>query len=102
MDQAKGDKSSLDGTFQELKTITLKQLIPEARDILLQHGCTMHEKRNEETLITFPEGTKRQTIWPRTISERYRILLPDGLELRQVEDRFQQVSQLFIVLENMP
>jgi len=38
----------------------------------------VHEKGYEETLITFPAGTKRQTIWPRTISERYRILLPDG------------------------
>ena len=89
---------SLDGTFHDIQTLTLWRLIPEAGEILLQHGCTMDEKGHEETLITFPEGTLRQEIWPRTANERYRILLPDGQELRQVFDRFQGISQLFIVL----
>jgi hypothetical protein len=93
------DTSSLDGTFHPIETISLRQLIPEAGEILVQHGCTMHEKGHEETLITFPEGTRRQTIWPRTICERYRIVLPDGQELRQVFDRVQEINQLFIVLD---
>jgi hypothetical protein len=93
------DEASLDGSFQEIQTLLLKRLIPEARDILVQHGCMMCDKTHEETLITFPAGTKRQTLWPRTISERYRIVLPDGQELRQVFDRMQDLNQLFIVLD---
>jgi hypothetical protein len=54
---------------------------------------------HHHTLITFPEGTRRQTIWPRTICERYRIILPNGLELRQFSDRVQDINQLFIVLD---
>ena len=95
------DTSSLDSSFSAIQTLTLWRLIPEAREILAQHGCTLHEKGHEETLLTFPPGTRRQEIWPRTISERYRILLPDGQELRQVFDRFQGISQLFIVLAKM-
>ena len=91
-------QAPIESTFQEIKTITLKRLIPEARDILLQHGCTMHDRGKEETVVTFPANTVRQLIWPRTVSERYRILLPDGQELRQVFDRIQDINQLFIVL----
>jgi hypothetical protein len=93
------DEASLDGSFQDIQTLLLKRLLLEARDILVQHGCTMCDKTHEETLITFPAGTKRQTLWPRTISERYRIVLPDGQELRQVFDRMQDLNQLFIVLD---
>ena len=89
---------SLDGIFHDIQKLTIKLLIPGAQEILLQHGCVMHDKGYEETLVTFPEGTQRQEIWPRTMSERYRILLPDGQELRQVFDRFQEINQLFIVL----
>ncbi|MBV9616842.1 MAG: hypothetical protein JO031_15415 [Ktedonobacteraceae bacterium] len=91
--------SSLDGRFHDIQTITLRKLTSEAREILIQHGCRMCDKGCEETLVTLPEGTQRQEIWPRTLSERYRIFLPDGQELRQVFDRFQEISQLFIVHE---
>ena len=92
----------LDGTFQDIQTVTLTRLVPEARALLIQHGCTMRELKKEETLITFPSGTQRQTIWPRTVSEHYRILLPDGQELRQVSDRMNQGNQLFLVLASEP
>jgi hypothetical protein len=100
MHQANNNTSSLDGGFQDIQTITVKRLVPEARDLLVQHGCTMHDRGHEETLITFPTNTRRQLLWPRTISERSRILLPDGQELRQVFDRVQEINQLFIVLEH--
>ena len=96
------NNASLDGKFHDVQTITLKCLILEAREILLQHRCMLHDKAHEETLINFPEGTQRQMIWPTTISERYRIVLPDGQELRQVFDRFQEINQLFIVLKSVP
>lgn len=96
------DTSSLDGRFHDLQTITLKRLIPEAGEILRLHGCTLCDKGCEMTSVIFPEGTHRQEIWPRTLNERYRIVLPDGQELRQVFDRFQVISQLFIVLEKGP
>jgi hypothetical protein len=102
MNQATTNTSSLDGGFQEITTITVKRLVPEARDLLVQHGCTMHDRGHEETLITFPANTQRQLLWPTTISERYRILLPGGQELRQVFDRFQEINQLFIVLNCAP
>ncbi|MBV9711307.1 MAG: hypothetical protein JO011_10405 [Ktedonobacteraceae bacterium] len=92
------NRAALDGTFHSIETITLRRLIPEARELLVQHGCMMCEEGHEETVVSFPEGTKRQEIWPRVVSERYRIILPDGLELRQVFDRLQEVSQVFIVL----
>ncbi len=93
------DTSSLDGTFHSIETLTLWRLIPEAGEkFFCNMDVEIREKGHEETLITFPEGTQRQEIWPRTISERYSILLPDGQELRQVFDRFQGISQLFIVL----
>lgn len=93
------ETSPLDGTFQVVQSITLKRLIPEVGEMLVQHGCTLDNKGYEVTLVTFPESTHRQEIWPRTMSERYRIMLPDGQELRQVFDRIQDISQLFIVLD---
>ena len=99
MDQVPDHALPLDGLFQDITTITLRRLVPAARDLLVQQGCTLREMGQEETLITFPANTQRQRIWPTTISERYRIMLPNGQELRQVFDHIQGINQLFIVLE---
>ena len=91
-----------EGTSQGIHAVTTGPLRASARAILEQHGCKCLDQANGDCMTTFPPQTKCQEIWPRTLSERYRILLPDGLELRQVFDRFQEVSQLFIVLEKEP
>ena len=55
--------------------------------ILLAHGCTFGASEYGETVI-FPEGTTRTLLLSRCGqgTDRFRLLLPDGLELREVLD----------------
>jgi hypothetical protein len=72
-----------------LKTLEIDgnkaDLSSEAFAILTRHRIDIEEKI-ESLLLTFPEGTTMQEIWPRTASERHRIVLADGYELRYLCD----------------
>ena len=72
----------------------------EARQVLLNHGCTIDGNGPECTVI-FPEGTTRAEIYPRTYQTRFRLVLPDGAELREVDVR-EDRNYLQIVLDSLP
>jgi hypothetical protein len=63
-----------------------------------KHGCTIEERPNK-WIIFFPEGTTKTEIYPRTMQPRYRIVLPDGYELREACDRYREVSLLAYLRE---
>jgi hypothetical protein len=64
------------------ESIVLHGLFPDARMYLEQHGCTITE-RNGEITVNYPAGTTSTEILPRTLYERFKIVLPDGTELRE-------------------
>ena len=76
--------------LHQLKTPPLTE---EAKDIMLRHGCTLDEYPHECS-ISFPEGTTRTEIFPRTMSERYHITLPDSYQLHEIYDRHREISIL--------
>jgi hypothetical protein len=76
--------------LSQLKTPPLTE---EAIEVMLKHGCRLEENPNE-CIVFFPEGTTRAELFPRTMSTRYRIRLPDSYELREVYDRHREISIL--------
>ena len=85
--------------FPPTITVTTGPLFSEPRTLMIEHGCMVLDQPDGKCVITFPEGTYEHEIFPRTLCERYRILLPDGFEMREVYDRFQEISQLYIVVQ---
>jgi hypothetical protein len=76
--------------LSQLKTPPLTE---EAKEVMLKHGCRLEENPNECTVF-FPGGTTRAELFPRTMSTRYRIILPDCYELREVYDKYREMSIL--------
>jgi len=58
----------------------------EGRAVLLKHA--------QECIIYFPEGTIKIEMFLRNIHPRYRITLPDGYELHELYDRYQNIHIL--------
>src|SRR6266702_874897 len=66
--------------------------------ILEEHGCTTIDTfPAEDVIVKFPDGTTYQELFPRTTTARFRIMLPDKLELRMVDT--QGKCRLSIVIE---
>jgi hypothetical protein len=78
--------------LSQLTTLPLVEQ-KEAKSIMQKHGCKL-EEHPDECIVFFPEGTTKIEIYPRTRHPRYRIVLPDGYELREVYDRYQEISLL--------
>jgi len=70
------------------------------RTVLEAHGCRL-EVSPEKYFVRFPEGTLREELWPRVLSMRYRIVLPDGYTLSQTVTR-QGQSYLGFPLADIP
>jgi len=68
-------------------------LTEEAKDIMLRHGCTLEEYPNE-CIVSFPEGTTRTEIFPRMMTQRYHITLPDSYKLHENYDKYREISIL--------
>jgi excisionase family DNA binding protein len=64
------------------ESIVLRGMFPAARRYLEEHGCAIVEENGAITVM-YPTGTTRTEILPRTMCERYRIVLPDGTELQE-------------------
>ena len=67
-------------------SLVLRDMLPAARQYLEKHGCVIVEE-NEGVKIIYPVGTTRTEILPRTMCERYRVMLPDGTELQEAHSR---------------
>lgn len=71
------------GQIEAAKSITLSSIKPEAKQYLENHGCTLKEGKESVTVL-YTEGATRQEIYPRTMSERYFVQLPDGTKLLEI------------------
>ena len=87
-------------TVQSLKTLIQRDGV---KQFLLNHGCTIDEEGTQgpECTVIFPAGTTRTELYPRAMEARFRILLPDHVELREIDNRRER-SQLYIVLDDLP
>lgn len=79
---------------RQLKT---PPMIDEAKKVLREHGCVIVED-GEHCVVTFPEATVRREVFPRLYNERYTIMLPDGFQIREMYDRCQEYSLLFLLV----
>ncbi|HEX6554732.1 MAG TPA: hypothetical protein VF026_18345 [Ktedonobacteraceae bacterium] len=78
---------------RQLKT---PPMIDVAKKVMREHGCVIIED-GEHCVVTFPEGTMRGEVFPRLYNERYIITLPDGFQMREMYDRCQGHSLLFLL-----
>ncbi len=76
--------------LHQLKTPPLTE---EARKIIVRHGCTLYEN-TDECIVYFPQGTTRSEIFPRMMTEQYRITFPDSYELQEIYDKYREMSIL--------
>ncbi|MBV9258777.1 MAG: hypothetical protein JO215_12255 [Ktedonobacteraceae bacterium] len=82
--------------MQAISLVTGK-LFPEATQFLREQGCKIISASNDTTVIEYPEGTTRQELYPRTVDIRYKVMLPNGRELREVMNRVSERRALLIV-----
>jgi hypothetical protein len=93
-----------DDATENVRALIVFPLAHEWKQVLLMHGCTLGEDEYGETVI-FPEDTTRTLLLSRTgrATNRYRIQLPDGLELREVlDDEGRGKSWLLLILSQEP
>jgi hypothetical protein len=91
------------GNIEEAKCLTVKSLIEAAEAILRDAGCKIVRARETtDIIINYPPGTTRQELFPRTTESRYRVLLPGGIELREIESRAQGCTGLYILKDTLP
>jgi hypothetical protein len=86
---------------EKVQALLIFSLAEEWRQVLLIHGCTFGVDEEYGETIQFPEGTTRILLYSREgqPTNRYRIQLPDGLELREVlDDEGKGKSWLTLVL----
>jgi hypothetical protein len=91
-------------TAENVGALIIFPLYQEWKQMLSMHGCTFGEHEYGETVL-FPEGTTRTLLLSRTgqSTNRSRIQLPDGLELRDVlDDEATEKSWLLLVLSQEP
>src|SRR5437016_14602128 len=81
-----------------LHQIKTPLLTEEAKEIILRHGCRLEEHPNE-CIVSFPEGTTWTEIFPRMMTERYHITLPDCYKLQVVYDRYREINILLYPCE---
>ncbi len=89
----KWDMMSITQPPQPLHQLKTPPLTEEAKEVMVRHGCTLKEHPNE-CIIFFPEGTTKTEMLLRTMNPRYQIKLPDGYELREVYDKYREISML--------
>jgi len=78
---------------QPLHQLKTPPLTEEARKIIVRHGCMLDENTSE-CIVSFPEGTTRTEIFPRTMTERYCVTFPDGYKLQECYDKYREINVL--------
>ncbi|MDQ2888421.1 MAG: hypothetical protein M3Y39_20340 [Chloroflexota bacterium] len=63
---------------------------------LHNHGCVIEPISRQEDRLIYPVGSTRQQLYPLTSDIRYKVLLPDGIELREIDRRGHQQSSLLV------
>jgi hypothetical protein len=67
----------------------------EIRAALQQHRCQI-EERADHIMLTFPEGTTRKEVLPRTLQCCFDIFFPDGFFIREIYIHQKQISYIYI------
>lgn len=83
-------KQHLVGPIEEATSISVPFLEPGIEPLLAAQGCTFvrgEKKWNNYILITYPPGSKRQELFPRTNETRLLVTLPNSFELLEMTDR---------------
>ena len=76
------------GPMQQAISCVVYKVIEEARVILEVWGCQfLPGEFLFQQVILYPKGTTRQYCYPTTLDFRYRIILPNGRRLEEVENR---------------
>ena len=78
-----------------LRHLKTPPMIDTAKKAMREHGCVIVED-GEHCVVIFPEGTMRREVFPRLYNGRYIITLPDGFQMREVYERCQEYSLLFL------
>lgn len=79
----------------EVRLIIPPDITSEVHAILLGLGCAI-ELYASYAIVQLPAGTQRNRIFPSVTMERYTLHLPDGTTLREVYNRFDGRSILFL------
>ena len=95
-DEQDMDTSTSFTPHSSLHQLRTPLVIDEAKKTMRDHGCEVVEYA-DYCVVTFPEGTMRMEIFPRLYNERYQIALPDGFQIREMYDRCQKYSLLFLL-----
>jgi hypothetical protein len=93
-----------DDAMERVRSLMIFSLDQKWKNMLFMHGCTFEKHERGETVL-FPEGTTRTLLLSRAgqPTNRYKILFPDGLELREVlDDEDTGKSWLTLVLSLEP
>lgn len=93
-----------DDATERVRSLMIFPLDQKWKHMLFMHGCTFEKHEHGETAL-FPEGTTRTLLLSRAgqPTNRYKILFPDGLELREVlDDEDTGKSWLTLVLSREP
>lgn len=75
---------------------TEHDLYPWAVVLLVKHGCVVKQS-STCCEVTLPEGSTRKEILFRSVSERYKLVLPSGLEIKEIYNRFVERSALYFI-----
>jgi hypothetical protein len=93
-----------DDATERVRSLIVFPLDQKWKNVLFMHGCTFVKNEYGE-MVLFPEGTTRTLLFNRAgqPTNRYKILFPDGLELREVlDDENTGKSWLLLVLSQKP
>jgi hypothetical protein len=95
------DEQNIQPSKSLMPSVPLHQLktppmFDEAQKVIRRYGCEIVEYA-DHCIVTFPEGTMREEIFPRLYNARYTITLPDGVQMREMYDRCQDKSLLFLL-----
>lgn len=81
---------------------TLLGGLPEAEDMLKQHGCIIDKIPEQDMYdITLPTGAMREPIDLATLVVRYWVTLPDGFRFKEVFDVSKMYSLLYFFKEDV-
>jgi|SRR5450755_1388464 hypothetical protein len=82
----------------EARSVLVPGLVDGAAGMLRSQGCeVISGKGSENVIINYPPGSTRQKLLASTPDARYRVKLPNGCELREVEEKGQTCMRLYMV-----
>lgn len=80
----------------------VEEFIEPIRQVLERHGASV-TVFNKACVITLPEGTVRQRLYPVVLTDRYKVTLPDGYCLYQhTSIHIEGYGNVYFLLDEFP